>query len=202
MRCRTGGSIRNRNTAGTCNSYRLPAKTHKPIASVAALTAQPLAALPPYGCGVPFTGSERHWQLQILKQFRRPHPLLEGSGRPLPAERCRIVQAHVKTVMNPDLSLRGARRRGNLSRGLPRWTGHRRTCVLTDLTVAALPERHVRDNSTAGGRWCTAAPPDVSLCGARRRGALRAKREEVPLGCNLAVPGRITGKPRRIQGTK
>ena len=27
--------------------------------SVAALTAQPLAALPPYGCGVPFTGSER-----------------------------------------------------------------------------------------------------------------------------------------------
>ena len=113
---------------------------HGPIASVAALTAQPLAALPPYGCGVPFTGSERlvqrystaevlwspphspdlslrgpegavaisgrhlqfaratekthkpiasvaalperHWQLQILKQFRRP---------------CRF----------PDLSLRG-----------------------------------------------------------------------------------------------
>ena len=27
--------------------------------SVAALTAQPLAALPPYGCGVPFTGGER-----------------------------------------------------------------------------------------------------------------------------------------------
>ena len=26
---------------------------------VAAVTAQPLAALPPYGCGVPFTGSER-----------------------------------------------------------------------------------------------------------------------------------------------
>ena len=40
MRCRTGGSIRNRNTAGTCNSYRLSAKTHKPIASVAALTAR------------------------------------------------------------------------------------------------------------------------------------------------------------------
>ena len=51
-------------------------KTYQPIASVAAVTAQPLAALPPYGCGVPFTGSERHWQLQILKQFRRPHPLL------------------------------------------------------------------------------------------------------------------------------
>ena len=40
MRCRTGGSIRNRNTAGTCNSYRLPTKTHKPIASVAALPAR------------------------------------------------------------------------------------------------------------------------------------------------------------------
>ena len=37
----------------------------KPITSIAALTAQPLAALPPYGCGVPFTGGERHWQLQI-----------------------------------------------------------------------------------------------------------------------------------------
>ena len=34
-------------------------KMHGPIASVAALTAQPLAALPPYGCGVPFTGVER-----------------------------------------------------------------------------------------------------------------------------------------------
>ena len=33
--------------------------------TVAAVTAQPLAALPPYGCGVPFTGGERHWQLQI-----------------------------------------------------------------------------------------------------------------------------------------
>ena len=40
-------------------------KTYQPIASVAAVTAQPLAALPPYGCGVPFTGGERHWQLQI-----------------------------------------------------------------------------------------------------------------------------------------
>ena len=34
-------------------------KRTQPIASVAALTAQPLAALPPYGCGVPLAGSER-----------------------------------------------------------------------------------------------------------------------------------------------
>ena len=40
-------------------SHRLSIKAYKPIASVAALTAQPLAALPPYGCGVPFTGVER-----------------------------------------------------------------------------------------------------------------------------------------------
>ena len=45
---------------GTCSPYRPPSKRHAPIASVAALTAQPLAALPPYGCGVPLAGSERH----------------------------------------------------------------------------------------------------------------------------------------------
>ena len=43
----------------TCSPYRPPSKWHAPIASVAAFPAQPLAALPPYGCGVPFTGVER-----------------------------------------------------------------------------------------------------------------------------------------------
>ena len=33
-------------------------KTYRPIASVAAFPAQPLAALPPYGCGVPLAGCE------------------------------------------------------------------------------------------------------------------------------------------------
>ena len=49
---------------GTSSSYKVPIKTYQPIASVAALTAQPLAALPPYGCGVPLAGSERlaGWQ--------------------------------------------------------------------------------------------------------------------------------------------
>ena len=42
-------------------------KTYQPIASVAALPAQPLAALPPYGCGVPLAGSERLAHLQILR---------------------------------------------------------------------------------------------------------------------------------------
>ena len=100
---------------GSCSPYRPSLKQRAPITSVAAVTAQPLAALPPYGCGVPLAGSDR------------------------------LVQSH----------------------------------------------------STAGGHWCTAALPDVSLRGAKRRGALSAKREEVPLGCNLAVPSRITGYSRR-----
>ena len=60
-------------------------KTYRPIASVAALTAQPLAALPPYGCGVPLAGCERHADWQVIGWHRRP---------------CRL----------PDLSLRGGRR--------------------------------------------------------------------------------------------
>ena len=74
---------------GTSSSYKVPIKTYQPIASVAALTAQPLAALPPYGCGVPLAGSERlaGWQ----------------------------YSGHVFYGMRPpSLSFRGAKRRGNL----------------------------------------------------------------------------------------
>ena len=60
--CR-GGACPSRHCIDDRN--KLPINTYQPIASVAAVTAQPLAALPPYGCGVPFTGGERHWQLQI-----------------------------------------------------------------------------------------------------------------------------------------
>jgi len=74
---------------GSAVSYRLPLKWHAPIASVAALTAQPLAALPPYGCGVPFTGGERHAGWHYLR-----HKFI--GARP------------------PSLSFRGAKRRGNL----------------------------------------------------------------------------------------
>ena len=42
-----------------CRPVQAAEETYTPIASVAALTAQPLAALPPYGCGVPLAGSER-----------------------------------------------------------------------------------------------------------------------------------------------
>ena len=67
--CR-GAACRSRRSAADTN--RLPIKWHAPIASVAAVTAQPLAALPPYGCGVPFTGGERLWQLHISARLRRP----------------------------------------------------------------------------------------------------------------------------------
>ena len=44
-----------------CDSYRLSIKTDAPVASVAAVTAQPLAALP----GVPLAGCDRLRQLQV-----------------------------------------------------------------------------------------------------------------------------------------
>ena len=59
--------------------------------SVAALTAQPLAALPPYGCGVPLAGCER----------------LVGEHSTAQGRWC--------TAALPDVSLRGAKRRGNLA---------------------------------------------------------------------------------------
>ena len=69
-------------------------KMHGPIASVAALTAQPLAALPPYGCGVPLAGSERHAGWQYLRHgfngmrlpglsLRGPNGAVAISGRQL-----------------------------------------------------------------------------------------------------------------------
>ena len=45
-------------------------------------------------------------------------------------------------VTAPELSLRGAKRRGNLGKALPIYTECRRTQSLSNLTVAALSERH------------------------------------------------------------
>ena len=49
----------------------------------------------------------------------------------------------------------------------------------------ALIERPVQGHSNEEGTGAPQHHPDVSLRGAKRRGALSAKREEVPLGCNL-----------------
>ena len=69
-------------------------KMHGPIASVAALTAQPLAALPPYGCGVPLADCERLAGWQYLRHgfngmrlpglsLRGPNGAVAISGRQL-----------------------------------------------------------------------------------------------------------------------
>ena len=168
MRCRTGGSIRNRNTAGTCNSYRLSAKTHKPIASVAALTAQPLAALPPYGCGVPLAGSDRLVQ---------SHSTAGG---------------HWCTAALPDVSLRGAKRRGNLAvhswiTGRPR---RKRNCLpeiapqghflalRAQGATSAVPPR----NDTSGGPVVHQRPPAVEFpCAGRSLSAATPHTSAFPI---------------------
>ena len=55
-------------SGGHCRPVPAAEKTYRPIVSVAALTSQPLESLPPYGCGVLFTGGERLRQLQILQR--------------------------------------------------------------------------------------------------------------------------------------
>ena len=81
--CR-GGACPSRHCIDDRN--KLPINTYQPIASVAAVTAQPLAALPPYGCGVPFTGSDRlaGWQC-LQRKFIDAMPSslsLRGGRRP------------------------------------------------------------------------------------------------------------------------
>ena len=44
-----------------------------PDLTVAAFPAQPLAALPPYGCGVPLAGCERLAGWQVIGRHRRMH---------------------------------------------------------------------------------------------------------------------------------
>ena len=112
---------------GTSSSYKVPIKTYQPIASVAALTAQPLAALPPYGCGVPLAGSERlaGWQ----------------------------YSGHVFYGMRPpSLSFRGAKRRGNLLQAvaLSPMAFLRSGRVLRDCHVGLRPPR----NDKSGGQHC------------------------------------------------
>ena len=117
-----GSALGVQSREGSAVSYRLPLKWHAPIASVAALTAQPLAALPPYGCGVPFTGSERHGGLQVVGHFRR-------------------------TRRRSGLSFRGAKRRGNLLQ--PVTFSPRPTCYSTwycEIATSAAPPR----NDTSG----------------------------------------------------
>ena len=61
--------------------------------------------------------------------------------------------------------------------------------------VAALSERPAQGNSTAGGRWCTTEPPDVSLRGGRRP-TWRPEREA--RGSALGVQSRSTQPDNRV----
>ena len=92
--------------------------------SVAALTAQPLAALPPYGCGVPLAGSERLWQLQVSRHFRRAYRL-------------------------SSLSLRGGRRPTRQSRSTRLHRGKATGEIAT--AFPRLPRRFAPRNDTSGG---------------------------------------------------
>ena len=121
MRCR-GRAVPSRRC--TDDSYWVSIKTHKPIASVAALTAQPLAALPPYGCGVPLAGSERLWQLQVSRHFRRAYRL-------------------------SSLSLRGGRRPTRQSRSTRLHRGKATGEIAT--AFPRLPRRFAPRNDTSGG---------------------------------------------------
>ena len=94
-----------------------------------------------------------------------------------------VIQPHKGTGApphHPDVSLRGAKRRGNLGKALPIYTECRRTQSLSNLTVAVLSERHgglqYAPHCLYGARLS-----DLSLRGAKRRG-------------NLAEPDRTTGK--------
>ena len=163
-------------------------KTYKPIASVAAVTAQPLAALPPYGCGVPLAGCDRlaGWQC-LQRKFIDATP----SG----------------------LSLRGGRRPTWQSRSTR--PDHRKAIGENATAFPRLPRRFAPRNDTSGSAAVHQRPPAVEWLCTRRsvtalqavgfaarirwrkvnkfviarpqrgRGALSAKREEVPLGCNL-----------------
>ena len=105
---------------------------------------------------------------------------------------------------SPKLSLRGAKRRGNLGEAVAARTSHRRPHALPNLTVAAFPAQPLaalppygwacplravsalyRGIKPCKGAGAPRHSPKLSLRGAKRRGALSAKREEVPLGCNL-----------------
>ena len=67
-RAARGSALGVQSRQGTSSSYKVPIKTYKPIASVAAFPAQPLAALPPYGCGVPLAVCERPAGWQYLRR--------------------------------------------------------------------------------------------------------------------------------------
>ena len=56
---------------------------------------------------------------------------------------CRSERATVKPACTPDLSLRGAKRRGNLGKALPFGTSHRKNGTHLRFVIARRPEADV-----------------------------------------------------------
>ena len=103
---------------------------------------------------------------------------------------CRSERAIVKTARTSDLSLRGAKRRGNLGKALPFGTSHRKNGTHLRFVIA-------RSEATWQSREGTAVrnkPPlnrhTPPICHCEEAGGRRG---------NLAVLARITEKLRRIR---
>ena len=65
----------------------------------------------------------------------------ERSDVAISSRYCRSVRAIVKTARTSDLSLRGAKRRGNLGKALPFGTSHRKTVRTSDLSLRGAKRR-------------------------------------------------------------
>ena len=120
-----------------------------PDLPVAALTAQPLAALPPYGCGVPLAGCERPAGWQYLRH--------------------KFIGA-----MPSSLSLRGGRRPTWQSRSTR--PDHRKAIGENAAAFPRLPRRFAPRNDTSGSAVVHQRPPTVELpCTGRSLSAATVK---------------------------
>ena len=124
-------------------------KTYRPIASAAAVTVHPLAALPPYGCGVPLAGCERPAGWQYLRH--------------------KFIGA-----MPSSLSLRGGRRPTWQSRSTR--PDHRKAIGENATAFPRLPRRFAPRNDTSGSAVVYQRPPTVELpCTGRSLSAATVK---------------------------
>jgi len=105
---------------------------------VAAARRGPWAALPPYGCGVPFTGGERHWQLQIPAHSADSTRYCRGADSRVRRKTPGWYRLALKRLQPPGLSLRGGRR--------PTWQSREGSYVFagsTQLSGQVLRDSHV-----------------------------------------------------------